>query len=147
LLAAARVDICLGSDSNVQIDLLEDARLLEYHLRMNRLERAVLADAPGMNAPARQLFAAATEHGARSLGASTGKLQVGSPADFFTVDLADVSIAGAGDDELLVNIIFSLERTAIRDVFVNGRPVVSDGRHPLQEAVVRDFTVIERRLW
>jgi hypothetical protein len=61
--------------------------------------------------------------------------------------LALVSIAEAGDDELLVNIIFSLELTAIRDVFVNGRPVVSDGRQTLHEAVVRDFTVIERRLW
>ena len=36
-LAQAGVNICFGSDSNVQIDLLEDARLLEYHLRMNEL--------------------------------------------------------------------------------------------------------------
>ena len=35
--------ISLGSDSNVQIDLLEDARSLEYDLRMKRLERVVLA--------------------------------------------------------------------------------------------------------
>src|SRR6202158_1450963 len=35
--------ICLGTDSHVQIDLLEDARELEYHLRLQKLERAVLS--------------------------------------------------------------------------------------------------------
>ena len=41
-LTRAGVRIALGSDSNVQIDLLEDARELEYHLRLERLERVVL---------------------------------------------------------------------------------------------------------
>jgi formimidoylglutamate deiminase len=38
------VAVCLGSDSHAQIDLLEDARELEYHLRLQKLERAVLDD-------------------------------------------------------------------------------------------------------
>ncbi|HBB94389.1 MAG TPA: hypothetical protein DC054_03270, partial [Blastocatellia bacterium] len=37
------VPICLGTDSHAQIDLLEDARELEYHLRLQKLERAVLS--------------------------------------------------------------------------------------------------------
>jgi len=37
------VEICLGTDSQAQIDLLEDARELEYHLRLQKLERAVLS--------------------------------------------------------------------------------------------------------
>jgi formimidoylglutamate deiminase len=40
------VAVCLGTDSHAQIDLLEDARELEYHLRLQKLERAVL---PGGN--------------------------------------------------------------------------------------------------
>lgn len=39
--AGARV--ALGTDSHAQIDLLEDARELEYHLRLQKLSRAVLA--------------------------------------------------------------------------------------------------------
>ena len=35
-LLARGVGICYGTDSNVQIDLLEDARQLEYHLRLKR---------------------------------------------------------------------------------------------------------------
>src|SRR5437588_1637561 len=37
------VQVCLGTDSHAQIDLLEDARELEYHLRLQKLERAVLS--------------------------------------------------------------------------------------------------------
>src|SRR5438552_9474916 len=38
------IAICLATDSHAQIDLLEDARELEYHLRLQKLERAVLQD-------------------------------------------------------------------------------------------------------
>jgi formimidoylglutamate deiminase len=146
-LAQAGVNICFGSDSNVQIDLLEDARLLEYHLRMNKLERAVLARGSGEDQLAQFLFSSATEAGAAALKAPGGNLEVGRPADFFTVDLSDVSIAGAGRESLLNNIVFSLERTAIRDVLVNGEAVIQDGHHTLQDAILSDFEAVQRRLW
>jgi formimidoylglutamate deiminase len=38
------VPVSLGSDSQIEIDLLEDARELEYHLRLQKMERAVLAE-------------------------------------------------------------------------------------------------------
>ena len=147
-LTQAGVGICFGSDSNVQIDLLEDARLLEYDLRMKKLERAVLAPCSGHEQLARRLFESATREGAAALGgAAGGCLEVGRWADFFTVDLNDVSIAGAESDALLANIVFSLERTAVRDVFVNGGPVIEDGHHPLEEAIVSEFKSVQRRLW
>jgi formimidoylglutamate deiminase len=146
-LTNAGVDICFGSDSNVQIDILEDARSLEYHLRMNKLERAVLAPSPGEDQLARLLFASATETGAVALKAPGGILEIGRAADFFTVDLNDLSIAGAGRESLLNNIVFSLERTAVREVFVNGESVIEDGHHVLQDAVLRDFEAVQRRLW
>jgi formimidoylglutamate deiminase len=137
----------LGSDSNVQIDLLEDARLLEYHLRMNKLERAVLAPSSGEDQLAQLLFASATERGAAALKAPGGILEIGHAADFFTVDLNDLSIAGAGRGSLLNNVVFSLERTAVREVFVNGEPVIQDGHHALQDAILSDFEAVQRRLW
>lgn len=146
-LGQAGVNICFGSDSNVQIDLLEDARSLEYHLRMNRLERAVLAVSSDREALAKSLFSGITEVGAAALKAPGGSLEVGRPADFFIVDLSDLSIAGAGHESLLNNIVFSLERTAVRDVFVNGQAVIQDGRHALGEIVIRDFEEVQRHLW
>lgn len=123
----AGVRIALGSDSQIQIDLLEDARELEYHLRLQKMQRNVLA--PDL---ARKLFDCATVNGAVSIGLhGGGKIEAGSPADFFTVDLDDLSIAGATPDSLLTNIVFSLSRTAVRDVVVGGKQIVENGRHRL----------------
>ena len=119
----ANVPISLGTDSQIQIDLLEDARELEYHLRLQKTERNVLApENQDTSALAARLFECATVNGAKAIGLKGGgQLGAGAPADFFTVDLNDLSIAGASPDDLLANIVFSLSRTAIREVVVNGK--------------------------
>jgi formimidoylglutamate deiminase len=146
-LAANGVGICYGTDSNVQIDLLEDARQLEYHVRLKLLQRVVLAQDAGVDSLATRLFDSATQAGAESVGVPAGVLEPGQLADFFTVDLNDPSIAGAGEDALLSNIVFSAERTAIREVFVGGQQVVEKGRHPLQKEIVARFAEVQRKLW
>ncbi len=146
-LFSAGIPVSFGSDSNVQINPLEDARSLEYHLRLNRLERVVLTSDPSSEALAQKLLACATEAGAASLGAPTGSLAVGRPADFFTVDLNDPSIAGAGPESLASNIVFSMERTAIRDVCVGGQFIIRDGRHQRQDEIIQEFSGVQRSLW
>ncbi len=162
------VPICLGTDSHTQIDLLEDARELEYHLRLQKLERAVLSvrsptvreggtrhsnveetALPDSRAgdTARYLFDCATVNGARSIGAPSGTLAAGKPADFFTIDLDDPAIAGASRDDLLPAIVFSASRAAISEVVMAGKPIVSDGRHLLQEEVVERFNDLQKKLW
>jgi formimidoylglutamate deiminase len=140
------IRIALGSDSQAQIDPLEDARELEYHLRLDRQQRAIL-DQIGGKPLASRLFDCATVNGARSLGVNAGDLSAGSLADFFTVDLDDVSIAGHSGEDLLPLVVFSLDRTAVRDVVVNGRWVVRDGRHPLQEEIVSRYKELHEKLW
>jgi formimidoylglutamate deiminase len=140
------IRIAFGSDSQAQIDPLEDARELEYHLRLERQQRAIL-DQIGEQTLASRLFDCATAHGARALGVPAGELTGGLSADFFTVDLDDVSIAGNSGNDLLPLAVFSLSRSAIRDVMVNGRWVVRDQRHPLQEEIVSRFKELHRKLW
>jgi formimidoylglutamate deiminase len=144
LLYNAGTQICFGSDSNVQIDILEDARLLEYDLRMNKLERVVLSESSDLS---QRLFHSATASGAAALGVNAGSLEPGRRADFFSVDLNDPSLAGADRASLLDHIVFSLERTAIRDVWVDGVRIVADGRHPLQDQIIEQFTAVQRSLW
>jgi formimidoylglutamate deiminase len=143
------VSVSLGTDSHVEIDLLEDARELEYHLRLQKMERMALAsvDDEGHSALAVRLFNCATINGAQSIAASGGALEAGRPADFFTVDLNDSSIAGATPEDLLSNIVFSLSRTAIRDVVVGGKRIIEDGRHQQQEEIVERFKALQKKLW
>jgi formimidoylglutamate deiminase len=152
-LMAAGVALALGTDSHTQIDLLEDARELEYHLRLQRLERVVLSgektdhSIPEASALAARLFDCATRRGAWSIGARGDGLEPGQPADFFTVDLHDPSIAGASTDDLLSNIVFSLARTAVREVFVGGKAVVEQGQHRAQQEIIENFSALQQKLW
>jgi formimidoylglutamate deiminase len=107
----------------------------------------VLAPDCGLDGLASRLFESASAVGAASIGAPGGSLEPGRPADFFTVDLNDPSIAGADRESLLSHLVFSCERTAIRDVHIGGRMVVQDGRHARQEEIVRRFGEVQRKLW
>jgi formimidoylglutamate deiminase len=149
LLFKEGVAISLGTDSHAQIELLEDARELEYHLRLQRLERCVLAPAgdESTSALAGRLFECATLSGARSIHSPGGEIEVGSPADFFTVDLNDPSIAGATPDDLLACIVFGLSRTAVREVYVGGKRIVTEGQHEAQGEIIERFAALQRVLW
>jgi len=142
----AGVPIALGSDSQAQIDPLEDARQLDYHLRLSHQERAVLDQIDGQPL-AQRLFNSATINGARSLGVTAGELTNNTYADFFTVDLDHPSIAGNSPENLLPILIFGLPSSAICDVAVNGRLIIRDGRHELEDEIVARYKEVYRKVW
>jgi formimidoylglutamate deiminase len=143
---AAGIRMVLGSDSQAQIDPLEDARELEYHLRLQQQRRAVLDQVDG-RALAASLFDCATVHGARSLMVPSGELAAGALADFVTVDLNDLSIAGSSAEDLLPILVFSLSRSAIRDVVVQGRWIVRDGLHAQHDEIVSRYRELHEKVW
>jgi formimidoylglutamate deiminase len=142
---ARGIPFSFGTDSQATINLLEDARELDYHLRLERQRRVVLDRIDGKDISAR-LFSYATAGGAHSLGINSGRLEPGRVADFFTVDLKDVSIAGSSVEELLPTVVFSLERTAVRDVAVNGRIILADGEHALGSEIVERYVRVAARV-
>lgn len=147
-LLAAGAHLALGTDSEVQLAPLEDARALEYHLRLVELQRAVLA--PGqaaLDSLGARLYRIASAGGMRSLGLAGGSLLPGEPADFLVAELDDPSIAGAGAEDLLATAVFSLERTAIREVRVAGEAIVREGRSGHEAEVLPAFRAAMKRLW
>jgi formimidoylglutamate deiminase len=143
---AAGIRVALGSDSHAQIDPLEDARELEYHLRLQQQKRGVL-DQIGGEPLAARLFCCATANGALALGVPSGDLTPGNPADFFTVDLNDIAIAGHSAEDLLSMLVFSLPRSAVCDVAVGGKMIVRDGRHESAGEIVAKYTELHRKVW
>jgi formimidoylglutamate deiminase len=138
-LLAAGAGVALGTDGHSRIDLLAEARLLELRLR-------TAGTGLGPDA-ATAALTAATTMGARSLGATGGALEVGRPADFFTVNLNDLSLAGADPGSLAASIVFALERRAIRDVWVGARQRIAAGRHVNHGPILGRFVDLQRRLW
>lgn len=119
--AAAGGSLAIGSDSNVRLDAVEELRFLEYGQRLADRARARLADADGLGAP---LWSRLAEGGRSALGLDVGRLAPGSYADIVCVDHTDPDLPGSADPERgLDALITAGSRTAIREVFVGGRPV------------------------
>ncbi len=147
----AGVAVSLGSDSQAHIDLLDEGRQLEGHLRLQRLKRNVLAAARGgheVDGQGRSLLECATVNGARSLGLepSFGTLAHGAEADFITLDLSHPSLLGAPEEALLAAVAFAAPPEAIRDVAVRGRFIVTRREHALRDETARGFLSVMRRL-
>jgi formimidoylglutamate deiminase len=142
-LLAAGARLCVGSDSEVQLSPLEDARQLEYHLRLVQEQRAILdSERAGVGGLGAKLYGIASEAGMQSLGLRGGGLRPGEPADFIVVDLDDPSIAGCNAADLMANVVFGMERTAIRETWVGGEPLRLDF-----DGALPGFQAAMRRLW
>lgn len=118
----------IGTDSNVQIGLAEELRMLEYSQRLALRGRAAMADAT--RSTGRALFDRAFAGGAQAcgMGAEIG-LAVGAPADIVSLDTTRIAFAGRSGDALLDSWIFGADRGAVSSVWRRGRQVVADGRH------------------
>lgn len=112
--------LCLGSDQNAVIDLLEEARALEMHERLFTLERGVFQPA--------ELVAALTHQGYAALGwPLAGRLRIGAPADLVAVRLDSVRTAGT----LAAQALYAATASDVHTVVTAGRVVVQDGQHVL----------------
>ncbi len=122
----------VGTDSNVQIGVAEELRMLEYSQRLALRGRAVMAD-PNRST-GRALFDRALAAGAQACGAETG-LGVGAPADIVALDATRTVFAGRKGDALLDSWIFGAPSGSVASVWRAGARVVKDGRHIARQAV------------
>lgn len=120
--------ICLGTDSNARIDMLEEMRWLEYGQRLRREERGALADAEGQVALG--LLTAATAGGAAALNLEAGRIQQGLHADFAVLDLNALALAGASTDTLPEALVFGADAGVITATCVGGRWQNHRPHHP-----------------
>lgn len=138
------IPVAFGTDSQAQIDILEDARQSEYHLRLRDRERGILDNVEHQEIAGR-LLCSATRSGYKALGMEGGSLAAGEFADFFTVDLDDMAVLGADGESLAAQAVFALGRSAVRDVAVAGRLVMEEGRHPLAEEIRSRYRDVQKR--
>jgi formiminoglutamate deiminase len=119
-LLAGRGLFSLGSDSHAVIDLFEEARAVELDERLARRERGIIS--------ATTLLDAATSAGQRALGwTDAGALRVGANADLVAVDTRSMRTAGGGATP--ENVVFAASAADVTDVIIDGRTVVTEGRH------------------
>ncbi|WP_296257641.1 MULTISPECIES: formimidoylglutamate deiminase [unclassified Pseudomonas] len=135
----------IGSDSHVSLSVVEELRWLEYgqRLRDQRRNRLYRADQPMVG---RTLYDAALTGGAQAMGQPIGALEVGKRADWLVLDGNDPYLATAWGDAILNRWLFAGGDRQIRDVMVNGRWVIREGRHADEEQSRRAFVQVLREL-
>jgi len=134
----------VGTDSNVEIGLANELRMLEYAQRLSARARNVLAPVGGSTG--RALFDAASAGGAQALGRLSGRLAPGASADIVSLAADSPSLAGRDGDAILDTWILGGARNLVDAVWSSGRKVVSEGRHRLGEPVAARFAAVLRRL-
>ena len=147
----AGVDLCLGTDSHTSLDFLAEMRLVEYHERLRRRARVVIAgpadengeDAVSVGPP---LLRMATEAGARSLGIDAGAIAAGCRADLVAVDLDHPSLLGATPETLAATLTLSATPGVVRDVWVGGVRRLEDGHHAAETEAAAAFQRVARRV-
>jgi formimidoylglutamate deiminase len=131
----------VGTDSNVLIGAPAEFRQLEYAQRLAARQRNVLAH--GAGSTGRSLVDAALAGGSSALGAGSGVLVVGAPADIVALE-SGPGVPDNGDAVLDAWIFADLAR--VDSVWVAGNQVVNGGRHRHRDEVVRRFAATMRRL-
>ncbi|GAA3844338.1 formimidoylglutamate deiminase [Saccharothrix violaceirubra] len=126
-LADAGSPLALGSDQHAVIDLLLEARSLEYGERLRSGRR-------GNFTPA-ELVGALTDHAA--VGWPTaGRIEVGAAADFTAVRLDTARTAGTRPDQ----VVLTASAPDVSVVVVHGRVIARDGVHETLGDVPRLLT-------
>jgi formimidoylglutamate deiminase len=147
-LLAAGARLAIGTDSQTVIAPLEEIRLLEYHERLRKLRRVVLAGRVGDRLEvAPRLLDMATRAGARSLRLRAGALEPGACADFAAIDLGHVSLQGWSAGTLPALLALSAPPDVISDVWVGGVQRVRAGMHELEADAQRAFGSVVRRIF
>ena len=111
--------LCLGTDSNARIGMVEEMRWLEYGQRLKHERRGVLAGPDGGVSGA--LLSMATVGGSRALGVEAGAIEPGRWADLVALDLDAPELAGCDADSLLDAWVFGSGDRAIAATCVGGR--------------------------
>ncbi len=129
--------IAIGTDSNVNIALTQELRLLEYSQRLKHRERNVLVTRAGSTGKA--LYVNAARGGAQALGRDAGVLAPGRLADMLAIDSTIPSLCCLRDDQLLDGLIFAADDTAVTDLWSAGRHRVRGGKHVARNRIIAQY--------
>ncbi|XXN64393.1 formimidoylglutamate deiminase [Enterobacter ludwigii] len=134
----------IGSDSHVSLSALEELRWLEYgqRLRDRRRNRITLPHQPSVGD---LLWQQAAQGGAQACGLPAGELAIGKRGDWLVL-AEDAFLSSVNSASLLNRWLFGGQREQIRDVFVAGKQVISEGHHVAEEHAATRFAVAMRAL-
>ncbi|GAB3483301.1 formimidoylglutamate deiminase [Marinomonas epiphytica] len=134
----------IGSDSHVSLSVVEELRTLEYGQRLRDQQRNRLYNANQTNI-GEHLFNQALVGGNQACQTNIGLYQ-GARADFMVLDSSHPFIATSTPKDRVNRWLFACNENLIKDVFVAGRALIKDFRHPLEEESKANFIRVIKKV-
>ena len=132
----------IGTDSQINLNPVEDLRWLDYGQRVSTHRRNTFDDG------AKQLTSTTWQAGNRAAGiqAQTNYFAVGQPFDAVVYDASVPLLSSARPEQRLSVILYTCDPTAIRGTIVNGRWIVENGRHESMDGILHSYGVAMRAI-
>jgi 5-methylthioadenosine/S-adenosylhomocysteine deaminase len=139
LLAAAGVNVCLGTDgcaSNNNLDLFEEVKIAALLQKFYWNNPTIL--------PAQEALSMATVNGAKALGFGAGRLKVGEAADIVLVNARRV--CNTPLHNAISNLVYSCNGGAVETTICDGKVLMLDGEIPGEAAIQESAAIAAREL-
>jgi formimidoylglutamate deiminase len=127
----------VGTDSNVNISLVEELRTLEYSQRLRDRARNVLVVSEG--SVGHTIYTNAAKGGAQALGRKAGDIAIGMLADLVAIDSNTPALCALKQNELLDGLVFAAKDDVVTDVWSAGRHSVQAGKHKHRDAIIANY--------
>jgi formimidoylglutamate deiminase len=134
---AAGGAFAVGTDSNVNISMVEELRLLEYGQRLREMSRNVMISETG--SVGAFLYRQAAKGSAQALQRNAGVIAEGKLADLLAINSQHVSLCALSENALLDGLCFASRPGMITDVWSAGRHAVKAGQHVARQAVEEQY--------
>ena len=131
---------CIGTDSHVSLNALEELRLLDYGQRLISHKRNTFnSETEGDSG--QYAMKQATINGRISVGNyETQYFKVGEPLDAFVIDADFPLLLNTKNEFLMSSILYSTDQTAALGTLVNGEWKVQNNKHILKPEIIKDFS-------
>ena len=118
--------------------------MLEYSQRLHEQQRNRLYDANNTSVGS-YLYQKCVADGAAACGLEAG-IAEGRRADFISLDISYPTLACAAPEKWLDLWCFGSNHNPVKDVYVAGNQVISNGEHPLQESTYAAMSACLKQL-
>jgi formimidoylglutamate deiminase len=125
---------CIGTDSHISLNPLEDLRWMDYAQRLISHRRNTFDDG------ARYLTRNAIINGNNSVGNNSKTFfEIGKPFDAVILDANAPLLSDLNEAQLLSKVVYTADSRLISGTIVNGKWIVQDGHHQQQERILQSF--------
>jgi formimidoylglutamate deiminase len=126
---------CIGTDSHIGLNPLEEFRMIDYRQRViTNFRNTFAGDASSY------LVQTEIENGRVAMGlASTAAFEIGQPFNAIVYDSNAPLLATTSTEKLMATLVYASDASMALGTLVNGKWVVKNGVHQNREAIRKNF--------